>query len=128
MNTLASSGGTAKAFTASNSTPSQTGEQLSDALPAIRTATVSCSFDIPAAPTGQTLDYTKVNVQVTSKGTPATAAYSADCKDPTGWRYDNPTAPKQIELCDTQCSAVKADAYSSVNLVLGCATQTSTVN
>ncbi len=128
LNTLASSGGTSKAFTASNSTPSQTGKQLSDALTAIRTATVSCNFDIPAAPTGQTLDYTKVNVQVTSKGTAATSPYSPDCKDPTGWRYDNPTAPKQVELCDGQCGTVKADAYSSVSLVLGCATQTSTVN
>jgi hypothetical protein len=128
LDTLAKAGGTTKAFTASISTPSQTGKQLSDALTAIRTATVSCNFDIPAAPSGQTLDYTKVNVQVTSKGVAATAAYSADCKDPNGWRYDDPKAPKQIELCDTQCGTVKADAYSSVSVVLGCATQTSTVN
>lgn len=128
LDTLAKSGGTTKAFTASNATPSQTGKQLADALTAIRTATVSCNFDIPAAPSGQTLDYTKVNVQVTSKGTPATAPYSANCKDPSGWRYDDPKAPKQIELCDTQCGAVKADAYSTVSVVLGCATQTSTVN
>jgi uncharacterized protein YegL len=128
LDTLAKAGGTTKAFTASISTPSQTGKQLADALTAIRTATVSCDFAIPAPPSGQTLDYTKVNVQVTSKGTPATAPYSPDCKDPTGWRYDNPAAPKQIELCDTQCTSIKADAYSTVSVVLGCATQTSTVN
>lgn len=128
LDTLAKAGGTTKAFTASISTPSQTGKQLSDALTAIRTATVACQFDIPAAPTGQTLDYAKVNVQVTSKGAAATAPYSPDCKDPNGWRYDDPNAPKQIELCTNQCSAVKADAYSSVSVVLGCATQASTVN
>jgi hypothetical protein len=124
LDQIASSGGTTKAFTASTSTPAQTGTQLATALAAIRGATMSCTFNIPAAPTGQTLDYTKVNVSVTTKGTPSTIGYSPDCSDLNGWKYDNATAPTQVELCGTECTAVKADSASSVNLILGCTTQT----
>jgi len=125
LDTLAKAGGTTKAFSASNSTPSQTGQQLSAALTAIRTASVSCNFAIPAAPTGQTIDYTKVNVQVTTKGTANTIKQSQDCSDATGWKYDDVNKPTKIELCDSACGTIKADAYSSVGVVLGCATEVS---
>jgi hypothetical protein len=126
LDAIAAAGGTTKAFTASTSTPSQTGAALSAAFATIRGATMSCNFNIPAAPAGQTLDYAKVNVQVTTKGTPGTIPHSQDCTDPTGWKYDNEAAPTQIELCSSACTGVKADAYSSVNLILGCTTQQST--
>ncbi len=128
LNTLASAGGTSKAFSASNATPSATGKLLSDALTAIRTASVSCTFPIPAAPSGQTIDYTKVNVQVTTKGTPGTIKQSQDCSDPAGWKYDDVNKPTKIELCTSSCGTVKADAYSSVGVVLGCATEKAGVN
>jgi hypothetical protein len=128
LNTLAKAGGTAKAFSASNATPSATGKALSDALTAIRTASVSCNFAIPAAPTGQTIDYTKVNVQVTTKGTASTIKQSQDCSDPAGWKYDDANKPTKIELCTNSCGTIKADAYSSVGVVLGCATEKAGVN
>jgi hypothetical protein len=128
LDQLAAAGGTTKSFTASTSTPSMVGSQLTAAFNTIRGASMSCNFNIPAAPMGMTLDYTKVNVQVTLKGTPGTIKQSQDCSDPAGWKYDNATNPTLIELCSMECDSVKADAYSSVNLILGCATQVSTVN
>ena len=128
LDALAKAGGTTKAFSASTSTPSQTGKLLSDALTAIRTASVSCNFPIPAAPAGQTIDFNKVNVEVTTKGTPGTIKYSPDCADATGWKYDDANKPTKIELCDTSCGTIKADAYASVGVVLGCATEKAGVN
>lgn len=128
LDTLAKAGGTTKSFSASNATPSATGKALSDALTAIRTASVSCNFAIPAAPSGQTIDYTKVNVQVTTKGTPSTIKQSQDCSDPSGWKYDDVNKPTKIELCTMSCGTIKADAYSSVGVVLGCATEKAGVN
>lgn len=128
LDTLAKAGGTSKAFSASNSTPSATGKALSDALTAIRTASVSCNFPIPSAPTGQTIDYTKVNVQVTTKGVASTIKQSQDCSDASGWKYDDANKPTKIELCNMSCGTIKADAYASVGVVLGCATEKAGVN
>lgn len=128
LDTLAKAGGTAESFSASTSTPSATGKQLSDALTAIRTASASCNFAIPAAPSGQTIDFTKVNVQVTTKGTPNTIKQSQDCSDPTGWKYDDVNKPAKIELCNSSCGTIKADAYASVGVVPGCATEKAGVN
>jgi hypothetical protein len=128
LDQLAAAGGTMKSFTASTSSPSQVGSQLTTALNTIRGASMACNFNIPAAPMGQTLDYTKVNVQVTLKGTPGTIKQSQDCSDPTGWKYDDANHPTQVELCNNECDSVKGDAYSSVNLILGCATQKAGVN
>lgn len=128
LDNLAKAGGTTKSFSASNSTPSQTGKLLADALTAIRTASVSCDFAIPAPPAGQTIDFNKVNVEVTTKGTPSTIKYSQDCSDLGGWKYDDANKPTKIELCDTSCGTIKADAYSSVGVVLGCATEKAGVN
>jgi hypothetical protein len=128
LDQLAAAGGTTKSFTASTSTPSMVGSQLTAAFNTIRGASMSCNFNIPAAPAGQTLDYTKVNVQVTLKGTPGTIKQSQDCSDATGWKYDDANNPTQIMLCNSECDSVKGDAYSSVSLILGCATQKAGVN
>jgi hypothetical protein len=128
LDQLAAAGGTQKSFTASTSSPSMVGSQLTTALNTIRGASMACNFNIPAAPMGQTLDYTKVNVQVTLKGTPGTIKQSQDCSDSTGWKYDDANNPTQVLLCNNECDSVKSDAYSSVNLILGCATQKASVN
>lgn len=128
LNTLAAAGGTNKAFLVSTANNGTVGQEFSDALAKIRGASLSCEYGLPAPPAGQTLDFKKVNVQVTAGGgTASTLPYSADCSNTGGWRYDNEAAPTKIELCTASCDKVKGDGAAKIDLVLGCETQTGTV-
>jgi hypothetical protein len=51
---------------------------------------------------------------------PMSLKYGTECSGDTAWRYDNPTAPKTIELCTDACSAIKADAKGKLDVVFGC--------
>lgn len=125
MNALAAAGGTEKAFLVSTQNQGTVGQAFSDALAKIRGASLACEYGLPAPPSGQTLDFKKVNVQITaSGGTASTVPYSADCANPAGWRYDNAAAPTKIQLCTGSCDKVKADGTAKLDLVLGCETQT----
>jgi hypothetical protein len=46
--------------------------------------------------------------------------YGTECTADTAWRYDDPKAPKTIELCTNACSAVKADFKGKLDVVFGC--------
>jgi hypothetical protein len=128
LNALAAAGGTDKAFLVSTQNQSTVGQAFSDAMTKIRGASLACEYGLPAAPAGQTLDFKKVNVQVTaSGGTASTVPYSADCANAGGWRYDNAAAPTKIQLCTSSCDKVKADGTAKLDLVLGCETQSGTV-
>lgn len=128
LNALAAAGGTDKAFIVSTQNQSTVGSAFADAMGKIRGASLSCEYGLPAAPSGQTLDFKKVNVQVTaSGGTASTVPYSADCANAGGWRYDNAAAPTKIQLCTSSCDKVKADGTAKLDLVLGCETQSGTV-
>jgi hypothetical protein len=103
---------------------------ISDALSAIvaQSAPIPCEFKVSGftPPSGQTLDFGKVNVTLTDKdGTPTTIGQAADeasCStDAPGWYYDKPDAPTAIELCKNTCSLVADSASGSkVNVVVGC--------
>jgi len=103
---------------------------ISDALSAIvaQSAPIPCEFKVSGftPPSGQTLDFSKVNVTLTDKnGTPTTIGQAADeasCPtDGPGWYYDKPNAPTAIELCKNACSLVTDSASGSkVDVVVGC--------
>ncbi len=117
LDKIAAAGGTGTAY-ATNDTAS-----LETALSTIRGAALTCDYAIPAAPAGQILDFRQVNVVYTSKDDKSfLVKHSADCSDPTGWRYDDEAAPKQILLCDGVCATVKGDTVKKLDVVLGCAT------
>lgn len=89
-------------------------------------ATLSCEWDIPAAPEGQEFDRDLVNVQYTaSEG--ATVSFArvdsaADCVD-GAWHYDDLTAPSRVLACPSTCSTLESDAGASVEIQFGCATR-----
>jgi len=90
---------------------------------------IPCTFDVPPPPAGQTLNPSLVNVQFsTAGGQPARILRvdSASTCDPNtgGWYYDNPTAPKQVILCQSSCSNVAGQAGANVAIEFGCASQT----
>jgi len=110
-----------KAFLVTSSAPSVT-DELTKAFGAIRTAALSCSYAIPAAPEGKSLDFNQVNVVYGTDSGKTLIKHSAGCADANGWRYDDENAPSKILLCDAACNAIKSDKVVSMDVVLGCAT------
>jgi hypothetical protein len=94
---------------------------LKEALGTISGLTLSCSYDIPEPPSGQTLDPERVNVQFTPKGGEAellARSGSGTCSE--GWQYSKDG--QQVLLCGTTCDRVKG-SEGNLSLVFGCATQ-----
>lgn len=121
LDAIAVGGGTDKAFIVALDDPEQTRKSLLDAINLIRGKSISCELDIPPPPAGKTLDPDKVDVQFSGDGKPVTSLkYGTECTGDTAWRYDDPKAPKSIQLCDATCEAVKADAKGKLDVVFGC--------
>jgi hypothetical protein len=95
------------------------------ALLNITQSPLSCRFEIPApADPGQVVDYAKVQVVYTPAAGEAeeipkldSAAGCASAPN-GGWYYDDPSAPKNIEVCGCNCARFGA---GRVEVRLGCA-------
>jgi hypothetical protein len=91
---------------------------------------LTCHWQIPEPPMGETLDPDFVNVEFIdeSNGVPETIYHvnnSNDC-DPQlgGWYYDDNVNPKNIILCPLSCDKVSAAPQGSkINLLFGCETE-----
>ena len=100
-------------------------DQFGAALKAIQGKSLGCGYQIPQPASGQSVDFTKVNVQVTlGNGAPQVLNYvasEAKC-DPAkgGWHYDDPLAPTKILLCAPTCGPVGSDSGAKVDILLGC--------
>lgn len=126
LNALAQGGGTGSAVVISTS--QDVGQALQTALNQIRTSAVACQYQIPPA-TGGTIDFTQVNVELTSASAAVTTVpyvkSRAGC-DATrgGWYYDVDPAtggtPSLISTCDATCTQLRASAGGRVDIVLGC--------
>jgi len=97
---------------------------LNAALARILGQIVSCSFELPAPPAGQTLDLDQVNV-IYAPGSGGNDELigrddSADCQD--GWQLDS---NNRVVLCPNTCDMVQRDPQGSVELLFGCASQVS---
>jgi hypothetical protein len=126
LNAIASAGGTTRAYLVEGFGVEK---QFLAALQSIQgvAARLSCSYSIPAPPSGQRLDPAKVNVEFTGGTPPTTAtigqvADRARCDARGGWYYDNPAAPTQIQLCDTTCTAVNGAGTNKIAVTFGCRT------
>ncbi len=91
-----------------------------DALAQISGQIISCSYSMPAPPTGQALDAAKINVILTT-GAPeyflVQRATSSTCTD--GWYLDS---KNNVVLCPNTCNKAKGDPKASLDLLFGCAT------
>jgi hypothetical protein len=124
LNTIASAGGTGKAMMISVVDPTATRAEFQKALESVRASTLSCAFGIPAAPSGETINYRAVNVVLTSAdGKENVLSYSGDCSNGAGWHYDNLEAPTRIELCSASCSTAQADRQAKISIAFGCMTK-----
>jgi len=82
------------------------------------TGEISCTYDVPEPPAGQTIDPNLVNLIVTtSSGTSQLVLpdSNGDCTE--GWQLSG----NQVVLCDGTCSRVQADG-AALQLLFGCET------
>ncbi len=126
LNTISTSGNGSPAFIIQSGT-TDVAKAFVTALTKIRGAALGCEYQVP---TGTSVDYSKVNVELTLAGTPATLGYvgsAAACKPGTGgWYYDvAPTAgtPTKIELCPSTCTSLAGNATAKLDIAVGCQTQ-----
>jgi hypothetical protein len=100
------------------------------AMNAIRgRAALPCEYSVPQA-AGGAIDFGRVNVAFTGGGDAGAKTVllqvpdAADCSaTEAGWYYDDPASPKNIELCPALCARAKADAAGSVDVLVGCKTE-----
>jgi hypothetical protein len=126
LNDIAKGGGTTSAFIVDTNAPQQIQQDFLAAINAIKTSAFSCDYMIPTPPNGQSLDHSKVNVVHDANQKQDTLAYNPGCSGGAGWYYDNPDAPKRIELCDDSCKTAKAEP-GKLEVLFGCASEQSTV-
>lgn len=127
LNAIATAGGTYNALILNPNQDLTT--QFSQALEAIRGASMQCEFKVPD--TGAMLDYGKVNVIYTAVDQQKYPVYyvgdAAHC-DPTdgGWYYDiDPAAgkPTKILLCPQSCTFMQKYG-GKIDIQMGCKTIT----
>src|SRR6185295_13439786 len=120
LNDIAAAGGSGKAFIIETGDPEKTIKDFQAAVGVIRETQLSCDFEIPAAPAGQTFDPTKANVTYASEKSDQALAYDATCKSDGSWRFDDEAAPKRMVLCDATCDSVRADPHATLRVEFGC--------
>ena len=103
-----------------------------EAMNAIRgRAALPCEYGIPEASSGEAVDFGRVNVAFTGSGDAGGAKTvllqvpdaSACSATEAGWYYDDPAAPKSVELCPAACARAKADVEGRIDVLVGCKTQ-----
>jgi hypothetical protein len=129
LNQVAAAGGTTSAYLVD--TGKDVALEVAHALDSIRSRALTCDYQIPKSTSG-TLDFSLVNVQITvgAGGNPTLIGQvpSRDaCGDAPGWYYDNPAQPTLISLCKATCDPILATPGSSLEVLIGCRTE-STVN
>lgn len=97
------------------------------AMAVVAGSTLSCEFEIPPPPEGETFDPDKVNVefddgtgnilQIGRVDSPAECPNVAD-----GWYYDDPTDPATIVVCPQTCQKIQGFDDAKISIELGCET------
>jgi hypothetical protein len=129
LDLMASAGGSERAFIVDPGADVTT--QLLEALDEIRAGTLRCELQVPTAPEGQTLDYDRVNIELSVGNDIRTLLYVRNpdgCADvELGWHYDVDPAtggtPSAIQICENSCGEVQAQgSEATLEVRLGCAT------
>jgi hypothetical protein len=91
---------------------------LAAALDQISGTVLTCELEVPINPTGEGVDYRKVNVKVNDTEYPR--ADGCVESGQTGWQYNEDRT--LIELCGGACEAAQSE-NAVVRIVLGCPTK-----
>lgn len=129
LDVMAAAGGSERAFIVDAS--GDVAMQFVTALNEIRAGTLQCELQVPAAPSGQTLRYDRVNIELTAGTDTRNLLYvesEAGCSSAElGWFYDVDPAtgatPTTIRICPDSCTELQAlGSEATLDIRLGCAT------
>lgn len=93
------------------------GAALRDGLAQIAGQIVSCAYDIPTPPAGQSINLEAINVVLSSNSGDAELVLRDDmgaCSE--GWKIEG----DQVVLCEATCDRAKSDESARVQLLFGC--------
>ena len=126
MDAIAAAGGTTKGIFISDGATAK--QDLLNALAAIRGSVLDCDFEMPKASNGLQVDPSKVNVKYTPAGgtqmTLGRVPDAAGCGTAPGWYYDNELNPTRILLCPASCNTASVEVDATLEVLLGCVTET----
>jgi hypothetical protein len=93
----------------------------------IESAKLSCTWEIPPPPAGETLDPGRVNVDfIDGDGQRTTFGRvdgAGDCASVEhGWYYDNAMQPTRILVCPQTCAWIQGKPGAQLDIQFGCAT------
>jgi hypothetical protein len=120
LNRLAQAGSTTTAFLISTGDPEKTARDFKTAIDAIRGQAVTCEAPIPENPGGQPFDPERVNVTLSSGGTPTRLGYDQSCAVESAFRFDDANQPRRIVLCDATCATLQRDPTVDLTVEFGC--------
>jgi hypothetical protein len=125
LGAIASAGGT-NLILIDGSSNEDTKARLLEALQGIQVESIKCDMSVPVPEKGSVLDFAKVNVNFVhseAMGSTIEQLYRNDDCTGAGWRYDNPSDPTKIMLCQTTCDSVQQDVKGHLEVELGCDTR-----
>lgn len=100
-----------------------TAQQMADAISEVRGEVVGCTYELPEPPNGESIDLSKVNVQLTLDGAqqdlPRRSSPTDSCTTVDCWDYD---IAQDIEILGQACDNLKAAESVEVKIVVGCTT------
>ncbi len=126
MDAIAAAGGTTEGIFISDGATAK--QELLNALAAIRGSVLDCDFEMPKASNGMQVDPSKVNVKYTPAGgtqmTLGRVPDAAGCGMAPGWYYDDALNPTRILLCPASCNSASVEVDATLEVLLGCVTET----
>jgi hypothetical protein len=90
-------------------------------------ATLSCSWEIPEPPPGESFDKDEVNIEFDDGQGGTLQIGRVDDPSlcggvPDGWYYNDPVSPSVIHACPQTCTKLQGFAQASIAIIFGCAT------
>jgi von Willebrand factor type A domain len=123
LDEMAAPGGTGHGPFIVDGSGKRTESELLAALAEIRSEALPCDFAVT-----NVLDSARLNVEISESGgsarTLVNVANGDACNKAAekGWYYDDPKAPKRVQLCPDTCRQLNTAKATSVRIVEGCET------
>jgi len=100
-----------------------TAQQMADAIAEVRGDVAGCTYQLPEPPNGQSINLSKVNVQLTLDGVtqdlPRRSVPAEPCDTVDCWDYD---MSQDIDILGQACEKLKAATEVEVKIIVGCTT------
>jgi von Willebrand factor type A domain len=120
LNLIAEAGGTSQAFIIETGNAAQTEADFKAVVDSIRGVALPCAIEIPLPPAGAQFIPERINVSYLVGGRSVALSHDPECRSPGSWRYDDPSAPDSIVLCDDTCGTARQEVSARISIEFGC--------